>query len=450
VTANLVYLLAGCALLLAVVLPVALQRLAISSPIVLVVAGALIGLLPIADKGSMSPVDHPVFTEHLTEFCVLVALMGVGLALDRPLDFRKWEGWRRWDVTWRLLGITMPLCIAGVAVLGWWVMGLAPAAALLLGAALAPTDPVLASDVQVGGPTSEESEEEIDERDEVRFALTSEAGLNDGLAFPFVYAAVFLVSMGGPAEWGLRWVAWELLGKVVVGVLIGVAVGWLLSKAAFRSPWPSLRLAETGEPLLALAAVLVSYGAAQLAHGYGFLAVFACAMTLRSMERGHDYHVHMHEVVERLERLLTLTVLLLLGVALTNGLLGDLTWQGALVGAALIFVFRPAFGLVALRLGRTRDRVGDRVLGPREELATAVFGVRGVGSLFYLTYATGEASFGDVSQLWATVAFTVTLSVLWHGVTATPAMQWLERARERGAAEGPGVRSDPVHAGEGD
>ena len=449
-TANLVYLLAGCALLLAVVLPVALQRLAISSPIVLVVAGALIGLLPIADKGSMSPVDHPVFTEHLTEFCVLVALMGVGLALDRPLDFRTWEGWRRWDVTWRLLGITMPLCIAGVAVLGWWVMGLAPAAALLLGAALAPTDPVLASDVQVGGPTSEESEEEIDERDEVRFALTSEAGLNDGLAFPFVYAAIFLVSMGGPAEWGLRWVAWELVGKVVVGVLIGVAVGWLLSKAAFRSPWPSLRLAETGEPLLALAAVLVSYGAAQLAHGYGFLAVFACAMTLRSMERGHDYHVHMHEVVERLERLLTLTVLLLLGVALTNGLLGDLTWQGAMVGAALIFVLRPAFGLVALRLGRTRDRVGDRALGPREELATAFFGVRGVGSLFYLTYATGEASFGDVHQLWATVAFTVTLSVLWHGVTATPAMQWLERAREGGAGKASGVRSEAVRAGEGD
>jgi sodium/hydrogen antiporter len=342
----------------------------------------------------------------------------------------------------------MPLCIAGVAVLGWWVMGLAPAAALLLGAALAPTDPVLASDVQVGGPTSEESEEEIDERDEVRFALTSEAGLNDGMAFPFVYAAVFLVSMGGPAEWGLRWVAWELLGKVVVGVLIGVAVGWLLSKAAFRSPWPSLRLAETGEPLLALAAVLVSYGAAQLAHGYGFLAVFACAMTLRSMERGHDYHVHMHEVVERLERLLTLTVLLLLGVALTNGLLGDLTWQGALVGVALIFVFRPAFGLVALRLGRTRDRVGDRALGPREELATAFFGVRGVGSLFYLAYATGEAGFGDVDQLWATVAFTVTLSVVWHGVTATPAMQWLERARE--TAEDSQVGGDTVRAGEGD
>jgi NhaP-type Na+/H+ or K+/H+ antiporter len=175
--------------------------------------------------------------------------------------------------------------------------------------------------------------------------------------------------------------------------------------------------------------VLVSYGAAQLAHGYGFLAVFTCAMTLRSMERGHDYHEHMHQVIERLERLLTLTVLLLLGVALTNGLLGHLTWQGAFVGVALVFLIRPVTGLAALRIGRGPDRVGDRALGPREQLATAFFGVRGVGSLFYLAYATGEATFGDLEQLWATVAFTVTLSVLWHGITATPAMRWLERER---------------------
>jgi len=289
---------------------------------------------------------------------------------------------------------------------------------------------VLASDIQVAGPTSQaDTDDEIDETDEVRFALTSEAGLNDGMAFPFVYAAIFLVTMGGVADWGLRWLAWELVGKAVIGVLVGLAVGWLLSKAAFRSPWPSLRLAETGEPLLALAAVLVSYGAAQVASGYGFLAVFVCAMTLRSMERGHDYHAHMHEVIERLERLLTLTVLLLLGVALTNGLLGFLTWQGAAVGIALLLVLRPASALLALRLGRGQDRVGDRVLGRREELASSFFGVRGVSSLFYLAYATEEAHFGDVDLLWATVAFTITLSVVLHGITATPAMRWLDRAR---------------------
>jgi NhaP-type Na+/H+ or K+/H+ antiporter len=431
-TANVVYLLAGASLLLGVVLPVALSRQAISPPVVLVSTGALIGLLPLPEGVSVAPFENRAFTEHLTEFTVLVALMGVGLALDRPLEWRRWETWKRWGATWRLLGITMPLCIAGMAFLGWWVMGLAPAAALLLGAALAPTDPVLASDVQVEGPTvagEEDSDDEIDERDEVRFALTSEAGLNDGLALPFVYASIFLVTHGAVTGWALRWLAWDLVGRVAIGVAIGCLVGWLLAKAAFRAPWPSLRLAEHGEPLLALAAVLLTYGVAQVASGYGFLAVFVCAMTLRSMERGHHYHEHMHQVIQRLERLLTLTVLLLLGVALTNGLLEFLTWQGALVGVALIMVIRPVAGVIGLRLGPARDRVGDRSLNAQEQLVTAFFGVRGVGSLFYLAYATGEATFGNVEELWATVAFTVMLSVLWHGVTATPVMQRLDRVR---------------------
>ena len=423
-TAAIVYLILGAALLLAVALPRLLHRQAVSAPLVLVAVGAVIGLLPLPGDFSPSPVDNRAFVEHLTEFTVLVALMGVGLAIDRPLVPRKWSTWRQWAVTWRLIGIVMPLSIAGVALVGWWVMGLAPAAALLLGAVLAPTDPVLASDVQVGGPTpletDEEEHDELDEDDEVRFALTSEAGLNDGLAFPFVYAAVFLATLDGVAEWGVRWLAWELVGKVLLGVLVGALLGWGLGKVAFRSPAPSLRLAETGEPLLALAAVLTSYGLAEIVGGYGFLAVFACALALRSAERGHDYHVHMHQVVERLERLLTLIVLLLLGVSLTNGLLEHLSWRGVLVGVVLVLLLRPLAGLVALGVAPA-----DR----RERLAIAFFGVRGVGSLYYLAYATGAAEFGRVDELWATVGFTVVFSVIVHGVAATPVMGWLDRVR---------------------
>lgn len=430
-TADSVYLLFGVSLLLAVVLPSLLHRQAISAPMVLLLLGAGIGLLPLPEGISPSPGENRAFVEHLTEFTVVVALMGVGLALDRPLRLFQRETWVRWGATWRLLALAMPLCIAGVAFLGWWVMGLAPAAALLLGAALAPTDPVLASDVQVAGPTvtDVDAEDRIDEPDEVRFALTSEAGLNDGLAFPFVYAAISLATLGSVTEWGLTWLAWDLVGRVALGLILGIGAGWLLSKVAFRAPAPSLRLAETGEPLLALAAVLVSYGVAELVGGYGFLAVFACALTLRSAERDHDYHAHMHQVIERLERLLTLVVLLLLGIALTNGLLDDLTWQGAAVAALLILVVRPLSGLVSLRVSQDTCQVGDHVLTPRERLAVAFFGVRGVGSLYYLAYATGHADFAGVDELWATVAFTITLSVLVHGILATPSMRWLDQVR---------------------
>jgi len=428
---DLVYLIGGAALLLGVVLPTALSRVALSAPIVLVVVGAGIGLLP--GSSTISPVDHRALTEHLTEFCVLVALMGVGLALDRPLQLRSWATWRAWASTWRLLLIGMPLAIGATALLGWWVMGLAAPAAVLVAAVLAPTDPVLAADVQVEGPSTDMEDEsqadEIDEKDEVRFALTSEAGLNDGLAFPFVYAAIFLATLGGFSSWGLRWVGWELVGKTVIGVVVGAATGWLLARIAFRAPRKSLRLAETGEPLLAIAATVLAYGLAEVAGGWGFLAVFACALAMRSAERSSEYHVLMHQVVERLERLLTLVVLLLLGVALTDGLLANLTWQGAVLGVLVVFVVRPVSALLALGRGARRDYVNDRRLGPRERLVTAFFGVRGVGSIYYLAYATGQAHFPDQRLLWSTVAFTIVLSVLVHGVAATPVMRWLDQVR---------------------
>ena len=177
--------------------------------------------------------------------------------------------------------------------------------------------------------------------------------------------------------------------------------------------------------MLALAALATSFGAAELVGGYGFIAVFCCGMAMRNAERSHDYHEEMHGVVERLERLLTLLVLLCLGMAMTRGLLDALDWRGVAVGVALILVLRPLAGVLSLmpfaRSGHGMDH--------RERLVTAFFGVRGVGSLFYLAYAAGQAEFADVRWLWATVAFTIGLSVLVHGVLAKPAMGWLERPR---------------------
>jgi NhaP-type Na+/H+ or K+/H+ antiporter len=422
VTADLVYLVAGGSLLLAVVLPNLLDRWAISAPMVLVGVGMLIGFTSLPDGLPLDVEQNRDAIEHVTELTVLIALMGVGLALDRPLQPLRRESWRTWGPTWRLLGIAMPLTIGGIALLGWWA-GLAPAAALLLGAVLAPTDPVLASDVQVAGPQT--GEHEVEETDEVRFTLTSEAGLNDGLAFPFVYAAILLATEGAVSGWALEWVGWYLVGKVLIGVLVGILVGRVLARIAFRSRNPSLRVAERGEPLLALAALVAAYGVGEVAGGYGFLSVFACAMTFRSAERSHDYHRAMHDVVERLERLFTLIVLLMLGIALTRGLLASLDWRGVTIGLALILLVRPLAGYLALtpRAGPPGDTGG---LTPPERGVAAFFGVRGVGSLYYLAYALGEIELADTGWLWSTVGFTVVASVLIHGVLSTPVMRRLD------------------------
>lgn len=418
-----VYLLAGLALLAGAVLPRLLRRKAISTPMAFVAVGMLIGLVPLPDGISVLPQDNRAITERLSELCVIVALMGVGLAIDRPLR------WRTWSTAWRLVLVAMPLCIAGVALLGWGLAGLAPASALLLAAALAPTDPVLASDVQVDGPDIEDGEGESvpDEDDEVRFALTSEAGLNDGAAFPFVYAAILLASAGAVGDWALKWVGWYLVGKVLIGVVIGAVSGYALARLAFQSQRKALRLAEAGDPILAIAATLGVYGLAEVLGGYGFLAVFICGVALRSLERDHSFHASLHEFIGQLEHMLTWMLLLLLGAALSQGLLLSLTWGAAAVAVLLVIVVRPLLAWVSLH--RT-------VLGPRERLTTAFFGVRGIGSIYYLAYATGVATFEGSDLLWSTAAFTVLLSVVVHGVTATPVMRRLDAMRAHPSAAG--------------
>ena len=234
--ADLTYLVAGLTLVLALIVPTLVKRVAVSSPIVLLVVGLALGLTPLTDGLPIDPRENRAVIEHVTELAVLVALMGVGLAIDRPLRLLDATSLRTWSPTWRLLAITMPLSIAGVAALGL-AAGLSLSLAVLLGAALAPTDPVLASDVQVAGPNLEAGEEEKsdhEERSEVRFALTSEAGLNDGLAFPFVYAAILLAAGGSTWSRALEWVGFHLVLRVLIGVVTGIAIGIALDPAVCR------------------------------------------------------------------------------------------------------------------------------------------------------------------------------------------------------------------------
>ncbi|TXR57566.1 cation:proton antiporter [Quadrisphaera setariae] len=409
-TAFVVFLLAGASALLAAVLPRVLQGRAFSLPMAFLGLGVLIGFLPGLPR--VDPVEHEAVTEHLTEVVVIISLMGAGLAIDRPV------GWRRWRTTWRLLAVAMPLTIVLVAVTGSALGGLPLAAAVLLGSALAPTDPVLAGDVQVAEP-SEDSDE-----DEVRFALTSEAGLNDGAAFPGVYLAVALAAHGGAlGSWLWGWALGDLLLRLAVGVAVGIATGWVLGRVFFRSRVEALRLSEQVEGFTALAVTFLAYGAAQLLHGYGFVAVFVAAVTLRAAERSHGAHQVAHSFVEQTERMLTAWLLLLLGAAMSDGLLGGLTWRLALVAVLLVVVVRPLVGMVS-----TIGTDG----GWRERAVIAFFGVRGIGSLYYLAYALGHGDFPGES-LWAVVALAVATSVVVHGVLATPVVGRLDRRRSEHA-----------------
>lgn len=414
-----ILLLTATGVLIALVawLPQVLKRLPLSVPIIFILLGFLLFSIPFGGEAPF-PLQHPELTERATELVVIIALMGAGLKLDRLF------GWRRWRTTWLLLGLTMPLSILAITGLGVGVLGLPLASALLLGAALAPTDPVLAGDVQVGPPKT-------GDEDEVRFGLTSEAGLNDGLAFPFVHLAVALCLSAQSGEpWVARWlgfnVLWEIGFGVAAGWLVGRAFGWL----TFRIPTGS-KLAKTGDGFIALAATFVSYGVTEMAHAYGFLAVFVAALTFRHAHRDHDFHHQMHDFIEQVERIATMVVLMIFGGTLAHGLLVPLTATDIVVALAVVLLVRPLAGWIGLVPSRLP--VSDKAM-------LAFFGIRGLGSFYYLAYGLNHAPFGGNERLWAVVGLIVVISVLLHGISVTPLMRRFDRAR--------GVDPDEEHLSE--
>jgi len=402
--------LTGGGVLIALVawLPLALKRLPLSLPIICIAIGVAVFSLPGIPFKPM-PLELPWLTERFNEFVVIIALMGAGLKLDRV--FR----WRKWGVTWRLLAITMPLSIGAIMLIGYWGLGMTAVAALLLGASLAPTDPVLAADVQVGPPKS-------GEEDEVRFGLTSEAGLNDGFAFPFVHLAIALALVAGTdtpwaKEWVLHNVIWEIVAGLGLGWLVGRVFGWL----TFHVP-AETKLAQTGDGLIAIAATFLSYGLTEICGAYGFLSVFVTALTVRRSHRDHEFNHDMHALTEQVERIAMMVLLILFGGALINGLLEPLGWRDWLAAIAIILIVRPVAGLIGM-IGHKADL--------SEKLTLAFFGIRGVGSFYYLAYALNHAGFPQPERLWAIVGLVALLSIMLHGLTVTPVMRMLDRSQGR-------------------
>ena len=353
--------------------------------------------------------DHTL--EHLAELVILVALMGAGVRINRPFS------WRKWSPIWRLLGIAMPLTVAAIALLSHFLIEMSWPAALVLGAVLAPTDPVLAADVQVRAPDEEEG-------GEVRFHLTSEAGFNDGLAFPLV-----LLAMAATEPFTLhtfaRWLAVDVGWKIASGLAIGYGAGRLFGWLTFKMP--RLQLSKTGDGLVALGVTLISYGAAELLHGNGFIAVFIAAITLRAANRGHDFHTALAEFSEQVERVLMVGILILFGASIGSGLLDGMQWQDVVVALITILIIRPLLGWVSL-LGTSLPSLAP--------LLIAFFGIRGLGTIYYLLYATGHARLAEADRLWTVGSLVVLFSIIIHGIAATPLMNWVDRQRGKEAGSG--------------
>ncbi|HAL89266.1 MAG TPA: sodium:proton antiporter [Erythrobacter sp.] len=412
----------GAGLTLAVTLERWLARYWLSLPILYVAVGFAVWSLPLGLPHFNPTVDgfDAITLEYATEFIVIASLMAAGIAIDRPVS------WANWRQIWPLLLIAMPLTIAAVALLGWWALGLAPASAILLGAALAPTDPVLARSVQVGPPGE-------DQRHDVRFSLTVEAGLNDGFAFPFTYLAIAAVGMTALGDWTLEWAALDLVWRIIAGCAVGYAVGrigaWYVFEREADAPIEDIDEASdeaenpsysTSEGLIVLGTLLLAYGLAELAEGYGFLAVFVGAVTARQRENRSRYHKISHHFIDQIEQIVLVAVLFGFGAMLASGVLSALTWPAALVGLALIFVIRPISGLLA------EANCDLPMIG---KLAVAFLGVRGMGSIYYLAYGQNNADFAQIDLLWATVSFAILVSIIVHGVVSGPLIRHVEDRR---------------------
>ncbi|MBY5987409.1 cation:proton antiporter [Roseovarius atlanticus] len=372
------------------------------APLMILFGAAAAMVIPAASF-MPDPREAPLVWERMSELAVIVALFGTGMRIDTI------SPWRKWSPTMRMLGIAMPLTIAAVALLGVGLEGLTVAAAILLGAVIAPTDPVLAADVQVGPP--QEGREHP-----VRFTLTTEAGLNDGLAFPFVYLGLVVAAEGlNPGAWALDWLVWDVVYRIAVGTVAGWAGGRALALVLFSVP-RNAPLADTGSGVVALAGVLLCYGSTELVEGYGFIAVAVMGLTLRREEKDHRFHRRLHDFTESIEHALTALLLIALGSVLPM-LLADLTWSQVCIALILILIIRPVSGWLSL--------TGSR-MPHRDRAVVAVYGVRGIGSIYYLCYAMSHVDFVNESELWSLVGLVILLSTILHGFSVNWAMRRIE------------------------
>jgi len=410
-----------------------LLRLPVTPAIIYLAVGLLVGPTAL-NLFHFNPLQESALLEVLTEVAVLISLFSAGVKMPAPISFARWRA------PIQLASVSMAVSVGLVAAFAYYLLGLSLGAAVLLGAILAPTDPVLATDVQTRHPG---------DRDQLRFTLTCEAGMNDGSTFPFVMLGLGLLGLHELGDFGLRWALVDVLWATAAGIAIGAVSGVALAHAGskLRGHPPRHKLMDE---FLGLGMIGVVYGLSVLVDAWGFLAVFFGAVALRQTElklagaavdeadhvRADRDHSEAANALpdsdpaptvsggslifkEHLERLSELMLVLLIG-----GMLFVNSWSWRAVGLALFLfvVARP----VSVFFGLLGTRTSWQIRG-----MTGWFGVRGIGSLYYLMYAIQHGLSEDLAlELGGLTLIAVTLSILVHGISVKPLMGRFSRRRK--------------------
>lgn len=431
--------LTGGLLFVMAVLSASLRRMPVTSSTLYLGLGLILGPAGL-ELVRIDFIRESVVIEHLTAIAVIVSLFVGGLKLRLPLGHASWKA------AYRLAGPVMIASIAGVAVVAHALFGIGWPEAFLLGSILAPTDPVLAGMVTV---------QHAGDHDRMRYGLSGEAGFNDGAAFPFVVFSLMWLHHGSPESWAGGWALHRLLWAVPAGLLTGYVLGKLVARFAIflRSRNP-----RTGAPgdFLALSLIAMAYATAEAMGAWGFLAAFAAGLGFRHAEvrvaekhaaakaersDGAPPHAPLEELVaapclnreaghptraagqmvadiisfgDQAERLLEVVLVLMIGICLST------YWdpRALAIGLALFLVIRPLATLLLL-MGTPTHKVQRGLMG--------WFGIRGIGSLYYLAYSLNHGLGDDPAGLAEIALSVVALSIALHGATS-PLLERYEKS----------------------
>ncbi|WP_019140423.1 cation:proton antiporter [Noviherbaspirillum massiliense] len=426
------FLIVGFLLILMGLIGSVLERLPLSPAMLYLAIGFALGPSGVGLVNLEPKVNAEVLT-ILSEIAVLISLFTVGLKMRVPLSDRLWR------LPVRLGILTMLVTIGLLTLAGTYALDLPLGAAILMSALLAPTDPVLASDVQI---------KDVGDRDRIRFSLSGEGGLNDGTTYPFMMLGLFLLGVEEVGDYG----SIRAVLRVLWAIVAGLGGGWLMGRMVVGLVLhvrKNYREAVGMEEFLTLGLIALSYGVASIVGGIGFLATFAAGVAMRRAEHKASGDTEPEQIIgtvpvhaageaaidpqkapaymaqtvlgfnQQLEHIAEFAMVLLLGVILSGT---GISREGLLVACLLIFVIRPV-SVLSMLAGTGLNRTQRRMM--------AWFGIRGIGTLYWLMYALQYDWHPDLSRRLVSLTLTVVaVSVLVHGISATPLMDAYYRRKQ--------------------